>query len=68
MRVIKNQPVIQKLSDTMTKQEMSNVAMVLDSPTVITNWFLINPDKTTTVDGWRNIDRYIGDEIGRAHV
>lgn len=62
MRVIKNQPVIQKLSDTMTKQEMSNVAMVLDSPTVITNWFLINPDKTTTVDGWRNIDRYIGDD------
>ena len=62
MRVIKNQPVIQKLSETLTKGELSNVAMVLDSPTLITNWWLIDPDRTTTLDGWKNIDRYIGED------
>lgn len=60
MRVIKNQPVIQKLSETLTQGEISNVAMVLESPTIITNWWLIDPDRTTTVDGWKNVDRYIG--------
>ena len=60
MRVIKNEPVIQKLSQNLTKGELSNVAMVIESPTIITNWWLIDPDRTTTVPGWKNIDRYIG--------
>lgn len=62
MRVIKNEPVIKKLSENLTKSELSNVAMVIESPTVITNWWLIDPDRTTTVPGWKNIDRYLGDD------
>lgn len=62
MRVIKNQPVIQKLSETISNNEISNIAMVVETPTILTDWFLVCPDRTTTVDGWKNIDRYIGED------
>ncbi|MCM1230072.1 MAG: hypothetical protein NC489_08065 [Ruminococcus flavefaciens] len=62
MRVIKNEPVIQKLSSTLSQRELSNVAMILDSPTIITNWWLIDPDRTTTVPGFKNVDAYIGQD------
>ena len=60
MRILKNEPVIQKLSGSLSKNETSNVAMVLETPTVLTNWWLVHADRTTVVDGWKNVDRYIG--------
>lgn len=59
MKVIKNQTMIQSMSSMLAKNEMSNVAMVLQSPTLLAEWFVINANLTTSIDGLQNVDDYI---------
>ena len=60
MRILKNQNFIQRQSDNYIKAEMSNVAAVISSPQVITRYFQIDTDASTTVNGLKNIEDYIG--------
>lgn len=60
MRIVRNQPVVQKLSQSLIHNESNHVAMQVSSPTLLTNWYLIDPDKTTLVPGLDNVDRYAG--------
>lgn len=62
MQVIKNQPVIKKLSETLSNNELSNVTMVIESPTLLSIWYLVDPDRSTLVPGTRNVHGYIGPE------
>ena len=60
MRILKNQNFIQRQSDNYIKAELSNVAAVISSPQVITRYFQIDTDASTTVNGLKNIEDYIG--------
>lgn len=62
MRLLKNQPMVQQLSSNIAANEMSNVAMVLQTPTIIATWYRINPDLSRLVDGWDNIRDFISPE------
>lgn len=60
MRVIKNQPMVQQLSKNLVSNEMSNIAQVLASPTILATWYRPNPDLSRLVDGWNNVTDWIG--------
>lgn len=60
MRILKNQPMIQQLSQTIANNELSNIAMVLETPTIMAEWFPINVDLSVTLDGYQNYDELIG--------
>lgn len=60
MRLIRNQPVVQQLSENLVSLEMSNIAQVLASPTLLTTWYRPNPDLTVLNDGWDNVTDWIG--------
>jgi len=59
MRVIKNQPMVQALSDTIVSNEMSNIAMVLETPTILATWYRINPDLSRLEPGLDNIHDFV---------
>lgn len=60
MRLIKNQPMVQTLSENLVSNEMSDIAQVLASPTMLATWYRPNPDLSRLVDGWNNVTDYIG--------
>lgn len=60
MEIIKNQTMIQRQSETIIKSELSNTAMVLQTPTVLVEYFSVNSDMTVTSPGFKNIEEYIG--------
>lgn len=62
MRLLKNQPMVQQLSANIAANEMSNVAMVLQTPTLMATWYRPNPDLSRLVDGWENVRDYISKE------
>lgn len=59
MRVVKNQTMINRLSETVVANEMSNIAMVLQTPTIMTTWYSIEPNMSELVPGWDNVDSFI---------
>ena len=62
MRVIKNQTMINRLSETVVANEMSNIAMVLQTPTILTTWYRIEPNMSELVPGWDNVDSFIASD------
>lgn len=60
MEIIKNQTMIQRQSETIIKSELSNTAMVLQTPTILTEYFSVNADMSVTSPGFKNVEDYIG--------
>lgn len=60
MKILRNQNLLEKQSDNIIQGELSNVAMVLQNPQFLTEYFSIDADASTTITGFKNIDDYIG--------
>lgn len=56
---MKNQTILQRQSENYIKGELSNVSSVLQTPQILVTYYPINADKTTTLDGLKNIQDYI---------
>jgi len=50
------------LAKTLSAAESSNIAMLVQTPSVFTTWYTIEPDLSEVVKGYRNIDEFIGPE------
>lgn len=61
MRVLKNQSILQKQSDNYIRGELSNVAAAISTPQIITRYYSINADASTTLNGLHNVEDYIGE-------
>ena len=59
MQIIKNQNILQKQSQNYIKSELSNVAMVLQTPQLLTDYFSIDADASVLVPGFKNVEDYI---------
>lgn len=59
MRVLKNQSILQRQSENYIKGELSNVATVVQSPQLLTEYFSIDPDLSPTMEGFRNVEDFI---------
>lgn len=62
MRIIKNQSILQRQSDNYIKNELSNVATVVQAPQMLCTYYSIDPDASVTLNGLKNIEDYIGTE------
>ena len=62
MKIISNQNMMQRLSDLVVATEMSNIASIVATPTILSTWYVIDPDMSETVKGWKNITDYIGED------
>lgn len=60
MHIIKNQTILQRQSENYIKGELSNVASVLQTPQILTEYFTIDVDASTTMTGFNNVEDYIG--------
>lgn len=61
MRILKNQTILQRQSENYIKNELSNVAAVIQSPQIFVEYYAIDPDLSTTLTGLKNIEEYIGE-------
>ena len=59
MQIIKNQNILQKQSQNYIKSELSNVAMVLQTPQLLTDYFSIDADASVLFPGFKNVEDYI---------
>ena len=59
MRIIKQQTVVRQLSDSIVRNEMSNVAMVLQTPTILTTYYSINSDLSEVSPGYNTVTDFI---------
>lgn len=48
------------MAKTLSAAESSNIALLVQSPSVFTTWYLVEPDLSEVVKGYRNIDEFIG--------
>ena len=62
MRVIKNQNMFSALSQNLVNLEMSNMAMALQTPTILTTYYRIESDMSEVMHGWRNVDDFISSD------
>lgn len=62
MRIIKNQQILQRQSDNYIKNELSNVALAIQAPQILVDWWDIDPDLSQTHVGFKNMEEFIGPE------
>lgn len=62
MQIIRNQNIINRQSENYVNMELSNAASVLQVPQIMTDYFSIDADQSTTISGFDNVDDYIGPE------
>lgn len=60
--IIKNQSFLQRQSDKYIRGELSNVAAVVQSTEIMLDYFSIDVDASPTIDGFKNIEDFIGPE------
>ena len=60
MRILQNNQILKKQSENYIRGELSNVAMVIQTPQVLSTYYSINADASTLVGGFKNVDEYIG--------
>lgn len=60
MRIIQNSGILGRQSENYIRGELSNVAMVIQSPQILTTYYSINADASTLVGGFKNIEEFIG--------
>ena len=60
LRILQNNTLLQRQSENYIKGELSNVAMVIQSGTVLVDYYSIDADSSTTVTGTNNVDNFIG--------
>lgn len=52
--------MLERLSQNIVDNEMANISMVLQTPTLLTTWYSVDANMSETLPGWKNIDEYIG--------
>lgn len=62
MRIIKQQNVLQRQSENYIKGELSNVAMVLQTPQILCTYYSIDADLSPTMTGFKNVADFIHPE------
>lgn len=60
MRILQNNQILKKQSENYIHGELSNVAMVIQTPQVLSTYYSIDADASTLVGGFKNIDEFIG--------
>ena len=60
MRIIKNQTIYQRQTDNVIRAELSNVASAVQTQSVLVDYYQVDPDRTTLLNGLRNAEDYIG--------
>lgn len=60
MEILRNQTMLQKQDDKYIAAELSNVAMVAQTPQLLTDYFQIDADASVTIPGFKNVEDYIG--------
>ena len=60
MKILKNQNLLERQSENLIRGELSNVAAVIQTPQVLTEYYSVDADSSTTVTGFKNIDDIIG--------
>lgn len=59
MKILKQQSILTRQSDNYIAGELSNVAMVLQTPQLFADYFSIDVDASPTLDGFRNVENFI---------
>lgn len=62
MRIITQQNVLKRQSENYIKGELSNVAMVLQTPQLLCTYYSIDADLSPTMTGFKNVSDFIGPE------
>ena len=52
----------QNAANLLSAAESSNIALLVQTPSVFTTWYTIEPDLSEVVKGYRNVDEFIGPE------
>lgn len=60
MKILKNQNLLERQSENLIRGELSNVAAVIQTPQVLVEYYSVDPDSSTTVRGFKNIDDIVG--------
>lgn len=60
MEILRNQTMLQKQDDKYIAAELSNVAMVAQTPQLFADYFQIDADASVTIPGFKNVEDYIG--------
>ena len=58
--VRQNKSMLQSLTNTLNVAESSNIAQLVQTPSIYTTWFTIESDFSETVKGYKNVDEFIG--------
>lgn len=59
MRILKNQTILKTQSENYIKGELSNIASVVQAPQILAELYVIDPDQTMTLAGFKNVQDYI---------
>ena len=59
MLIMKNQNILQRQSENYIKGELSNVASAIQTQMILVDYYSLNPDKSSLLDGFRSIEDYI---------
>lgn len=62
LKILSTQNLLQKQSENLISGELSNVAAVVQAPQIFVDYFPIDVDSSTTIDGFDNVTDYIGKE------
>lgn len=61
MQILKNSVILQKQSANYITGELSNIAAVVQAPQILVTLYTVDPDLSTTMDGLKNINDWIGE-------
>ena len=59
IQILRNQSMLQKMSQNLANLEMSDIARVLNTPSIFVTWYSIVTSVTEIIPGFRNVDDYI---------
>ena len=62
MKILKQQNILNRQSENYIAGELSNVAMVLQTPQLFVEYFSIDVDASPTVDGFKNVEDFIHED------
>lgn len=62
MKIVQNRSMISQLSTNILNNEMTDLALVLNSPTVLATYYQVDPNFSEVIKGYQNVTDYIGPE------
>ena len=62
MKILQNRSMISSLSNNLVNNEMTDFALILNSPTTLVTYYQVDPNFSEVIKGYNNVTDYIGPE------